>query len=170
MDPEFEIGRTRSSPSGSVLSRYGPYHNEASTTAQSFDKTQVVKQGYLKKKSPKGVKGIKAWQNRYFVLYGRELKYFVNEEAHKSNVPPKGVIQIACIEALALASDNRIHIGVQVQKRESDFRTFYLKAESIEEAQSWISSIQKVQESMVASGPVGKSPPMLSVALGFVTA
>ena len=168
MDPEFEIGRTRSSPSGSVLSRYGPYHNEASTTAQSFDKTQVVKQGYLKKKSPKGVKGIKAWQNRYFVLYGRELKYFVNEEAHKSNVPPKGVIQIACIEALALASDNRIHIGVQVQKRESDFRTFYLKAESIEEAQSWISSIQKVQESMVASGPVGKSPPMLSVALGFV--
>ncbi len=172
MDATGEIVRTRSSPSGSVLSRYGPYHNEASTAAngQRFAKGEVVKQGLLKKKSPKGVKGIKAWQSRYFVLFGTELKYFVNEEAYKNKVPPKGTIQVSCIEALALASDNRIHIGVQNQKRGSDFRTFYLKCETEEDAQSWISSVQKVQEALVTqAGPaVGTSPQLLSVALGFV--
>ena len=162
------IARTRSSPSGSVLSRYGPYHNEASTPTQAISKDTIVKQGQLRKKSPKGLHGIKVWQVRYFVLHGHEIRYYVTEDAFKSKIPPRGTIAIPSIEALALASDNRIHIGVQNQKRGSDFRTFYLKAESIEEAQSWFNSIQKVQEAMMSSSPVGKSPQLLSVVLGFI--
>ena len=46
------IARTRSSPSGSVFSRYGPYHNEASTPTQAISKDTIVKQGQLRKTWP----------------------------------------------------------------------------------------------------------------------
>lgn len=160
--------RTRTSPSGSVLSRYSNQDNLVQHVVQVYGSEHVVKQGVLRKKSPKGVKGIKIWQIRFFVLYGNMIKYFASEDAFKANIPPKGSIQLACIEALALASDNRIHIGVNNQKKGSDFRTFYLKAESIEEAQSWFNAIQQVQEAMLASrGTVAKSPQLLNVALGL---
>ena len=160
--------RTRTSPSGSVLSSYSNQDNLVQHVVQVIGSEHVVKQGVLRKKSPKGVKGIKIWQIRFFVLYGNMIKYFASEDAFKANIPPKGSIQLACIEALALASDNRIHIGVNNQKKGSDFRTFYLKAESIEEAQSWFNAIQRVQEAMLASrGTVAKSPQLLNVALGF---
>ena len=113
--------RTRTSPSGSVLSRYSNQDNLVQHVVQVIGSEHVVKQGVLRKKSPKGVKGIKIWQIRFFVLYGNMIKYFASEDAFKANIPPKGSIQLACIEALALASDNRIHIGVNNQKKGSDF-------------------------------------------------
>ena len=144
---------TRSSPSQSVLSQYSPYQGQqgSSSFRESLrsnydddsetssrentdefngkaDSNGYYMQGWLRKKSPKGMKGAKPWQNRYFVLAESDIRYYASDEVFKkSPSSPKGVIKIATIEALALASDNRIHIGVQKAYRKGNFRTFYLK-------------------------------------------
>eukprot|EP00954_Amorphochlora_amoebiformis_P020365 1338934-Amorphochlora_amoeboformis.AAC.1 len=38
-----------------------------------------IKQGWLKKKSPKGFGGFRQWQARYFILYSNQLLYYKKE-------------------------------------------------------------------------------------------
>ncbi|GAB5369724.1 hypothetical protein AAMO2058_001430100 [Amorphochlora amoebiformis] len=43
-----------------------------------------VLEGYLRKKSPKGIPGLKSWQQRYFVLTLDKLKYFPDPTCSKA--------------------------------------------------------------------------------------
>ena len=186
------LARTRSSPSQSVsvMSADSPYaqgngekgtgllatQRSASLSLASSNSggstptgagAAVKRSGWLKKKSPKGVKGVKPWQSRFFVLFESELRYYASEEHFRKSKgdQSKGTIEISKIEALALASDNRIHIGVQRIFRRSDFRTYYLRAEDFAEAQAWVCAIQAQQEVLMSRNVVRLEPRDLSVVL-----
>lgn len=54
--------------------------------------------GYLSKKSPDF---LKLWNNRYFVLENRMLKYFQNEDEFTNKLPPKGILNFEQVNVVS---------------------------------------------------------------------
>ena len=59
-----------------------------STGAELNSETVIVRQGYLKKKSPKALgkgKVVDVWQKRYFVLTTAQLKYYKDKQGAETS-------------------------------------------------------------------------------------
>jgi len=111
------------------------------TTKQRINRNQFndltlpqPKSGFLHKKSPALFAG---WQERYFVLKNRKLKYFKSNKPEDMHVP-KGVInfdQFSC--AISDMKDKLFSIKISgVENRE-----FELKAKTDEICQAWVSEL-----------------------------
>jgi len=104
----------------------------------TVDSVQVVMKGQLKKKSPKGLPGVHAWQTRWFELTPTALMYWelsVLESAEK-----KGRIILSDVIGV------RAH---QVKKDDHRFdlllrnkRLFELKSRTLAERDEWVSKLQ----------------------------
>lgn len=97
--------------------------------------------GYLRKKSPKTLFGMKRpWQKRYFVLYSDRLEYFKDEKdkAYTGQIP---VRMITNVEQLYHKADGcRFDITIEAD----NVRVFSLKTKDTNEAKLWVSEIKKI--------------------------
>jgi len=92
----------------------------------------IIIEGFLKKKSPKGIPGFKAWQQRYFVLTPDKLKYYPDLKKEKA----LGAVPILMIDRIDLAKlDKECRLDLILLGEQS--RKFALRAASKDLAHKW---------------------------------
>jgi flagellar hook-basal body complex protein FliE len=97
-----------------------------------------VLEGQLKKKSPAAGKG---WQTRWFVLHGSSparLSYF----KRRTDDEPAGYINLELLAA-CFATTELKHDGKGIKLMMLDQRTYYLKASTPQDAQTWVTAISQ---------------------------
>lgn len=97
-----------------------------------------VLEGPLKKKSPAAGKG---WQARWFVLHGvspARLSYF----KRRADNEPAGYINLELLAA-CFATTELKHDGKGIKLMMLDQRTYYLKASTPRDAQTWVAAISQ---------------------------
>jgi hypothetical protein len=97
-----------------------------------------VLEGPLKKKSPAAGKG---WQSRWFVLHGSNparLSYF----KRRTDDEPAGYINLELLAA-CFATTELKHDGKGIKLMMLDQRTYYLKASTPRDAQTWVAAISQ---------------------------
>jgi hypothetical protein len=67
--------------------------------------------GYMQKKSPDF---LKLWNNRYFVLENRMLKYFQNEDEFNKNLPPKGILNFEQVNVVSDFNEVTLRIDLRI--------------------------------------------------------
>uniref|UniRef100_A0A7S3YIB5 PIPK domain-containing protein n=1 Tax=Lotharella globosa TaxID=91324 RepID=A0A7S3YIB5_9EUKA len=93
--------------------------------------TKII-EGYLRKKSPKGLPGFKAWQQRYFVLTPSKLKYFHDPSCAKT----LGAVPISMIATVDIAKlDRECRFDLVLHGEQS--RKFQLRANNKTIASKW---------------------------------
>ncbi len=101
---------------------------ESETAARAI----VLMKGFLRKKSPKGIPGFKAWQQRYFELTPETIRYY-HDDTKAKNLGAIPVLMIDTIDVSKLAREYRFDL---ILKGEYS-RKFALRASSMEEAKRW---------------------------------
>ena len=71
------------------------------------------------------------------------MSYYAAKEDYEHGRAPRGVLGITKIEAIAIAASGRIHMSVA---NSGTFRTYYVKAESFEDANLWLEALRGEQE------------------------
>uniref|UniRef100_A0A7S0DCT9 Phosphatidylinositol-3,4,5-trisphosphate 3-phosphatase n=1 Tax=Amorphochlora amoebiformis TaxID=1561963 RepID=A0A7S0DCT9_9EUKA len=105
-----------------------------------------IKQGWLKKKSPKGFGGFRQWQARYFILYSNQLLYYKKE----NDRDPAGRVHFSMIEKILkgdkFESEHRIDIVCihHNAKRGKEKRKFCLRAYNQEDGERWYQDMVNV--------------------------
>jgi len=122
-----------------------------------------VKRARLKKKSPKTTvakKAVDAWQRRYFVLSGGELRYFKTEKAaHMSNGESLKSIRL---DEVLCATANPRHTDSFVVDLGRE-RKVKLQAGSEAERDAWVAAIEAAKggrpstENMASNGMAGST-------------
>jgi len=100
---------------------------------------EVLMRGFLKKKSPKGLRGMHAWQMRWFELNAKELRYW--------EVSMEGVVNLRGNVSLAeLLVGVRVHHtdGERIDLLLKSGRMFQLCAPSRVERDDWGKQLQQV--------------------------
>ena len=94
-----------------------------------------VLEGRLKKKSPAAGKG---WQARWFVLHGSpaRLSYFKRQ----TDEEPAGYIDLQLLAA-CFATTQQKHEGRGIKLMMLDQRTYYLRASTAKDAQTWVAAV-----------------------------
>ena len=87
--------------------------------------------GYMQKKSPDF---LKLWNNRYFVLENRMLKYFQNEEEFNNNLPPKGILNFEQVNVVSDFNEVTLRIDLRISGSQ---RVFQLKLKDENEFAEW---------------------------------
>ena len=98
-----------------------------------------IKQGWLKKKSPKGFGGFRSWQARFFILYSNQLVYYKKE----TDIQPAGKVYFSQI--LKIVKGERFETEFRVDiiciadsaKRGREKRKFCLRAYTRAEGEDW---------------------------------
>ena len=67
--------------------------------------------GYMQKKSPDF---LKLWNNRYFVLENRMLKYFQNGDEFNKNLPPKGILNFEQVNVVSDFNEVTLRIDLRI--------------------------------------------------------
>ena len=71
------------------------------------------------------------------------MSYYAAKEDYNQGRAPRGVLGITKIEAIAIAASGRIHMSVA---NSGTFRTYYMKAESFEDANLWLEALRGEQD------------------------
>ena len=71
------------------------------------------------------------------------MSYYAAKEDYSQGRAPRGVLGITKIEAIAIAASGRIHMSVA---NSGTFRTYYMKAESFEDANLWLEALRGEQD------------------------
>lgn len=97
---------------------------------------EVIMKGFMKKKSPKGLKGFHAWQMRWFELTKKKLAYW--EVSMEGAVDVKGAVEMADIAGV------RKHVkdGERLDLKLKNGRLFELCAPSNAERDEWTTKLQ----------------------------
>eukprot|EP00053_Salpingoeca_punica_P011670 m.104030 g.104030 ORF g.104030 m.104030 type:complete len:457 (-) comp15737_c0_seq2:555-1925(-) len=136
-------------------------------------------EGYLIKspplKTPTG-SSMKSWRKRFFVIHAPPfpqetvIRYYADQEAHRSAVEPKGEIPLSQITAVKAVAGHSRHANMfQI---ETQTRMFFLSAPTVEEMHKWIYSIRKLlKQSYDPSLPDnGTGKPLLLIPTGAASA
>lgn len=107
-----------------------------------------VLEGPLKKKSPAAGKG---WQARWFVLHGARISYF----KRRTDDEPAGFINLELLAA-CFATTELKHEGKGIKMMMLDRRTYYLKASTPQDAQTWVAAVSQAAASSAAESGVGE--------------
>lgn len=114
----------------------------------NVDDLEIMK-GILKKKSPKGLPGFKAWQQRYFILTPTKFKYFHDARCTKV----LGAVPIGMIEKVDISKlEKECRIDLILHGESS--RKFQLRALDKESANKWNVALS---ETIQLSGAEGES-------------
>lgn len=95
----------------------------------------ISKQGFLSKL---GAKGFKAWQKRYFTLVGKQLSYKKQKEDPDST---KKTINLNKVDYVAPAPEAKKPYAFKLWIKNE--RLLYLQADSANELNSWVETIEK---------------------------
>ena len=71
------------------------------------------------------------------------MSYYAAKEDYSQGRAPRGVLGITKIEAIAIAASGRSHMSVA---NSGTFRTYYMKAESFEDANLWLEALRGEQD------------------------
>jgi len=110
-----------------------------------------VLEGPLKKKSPAAGKG---WQSRWFVLHGSNparLSYF----KRRTDDEPAGFINLELLAA-CFATTELKHEGKGIKMMMLDRRTYYLKASTPNDAQTWVAAVSQAAARSAAGSGAGE--------------
>eukprot|EP00466_Bigelowiella_natans_P014246 jgi/Bigna1/81671/fgenesh1_pg.82_\ len=110
------------------------------------NQTRII-EGYLKKKSPKGLPGLKAWQQRYFVLTPEKLKYFHDPSCAKT----LGAIPVLMIEKVDISKLDREYRFDLILSGEQS-RKFNLRASNKAMATKWHLALMETLELAKSEG------------------
>jgi hypothetical protein len=110
-----------------------------------------IHQGYLIKSPPLKTPthaSMKAWRKRYFVVHAPPfpqetvIRYYSDQESHRSAVEPKGEIPLSQISAVKPVPGTARHANMF--EITTHTRSFFLSAPTVEEMHRWIYTIRKL--------------------------
>jgi len=122
---------------------------------------EIIKAGYLTKSPPEKSGRVAQWHKRWFVLADSRLvypvapryvrlEYYQSEEEAKRLADPKGVIKLS--ECREIANRESIKGHKFVFDVCTHGRVYHLAAESIEEKQQWIGTLNRVLSTGLMEG------------------
>jgi hypothetical protein len=94
---------------------------------------QTIKEGQLYKRGKINTE----WRLRLFVLNGKQLAYFKGGKH-----TPSGIIELKDVRSVSEIN------GDGIFKVETPLRTYDIKGDSIEDAQSWIRAVREAMSSL----------------------
>lgn len=109
-----------------------------------MDGGRVVLKGYLRKKSPKGITGMRAWQKRYFHLFETSLAYGKTSDLRHA----QGALPLLEVTAIELVAGKPTRFRFDVANRRFD-----LEASSPDEAENWVAAMKQCWQTARASAP-----------------
>jgi len=115
------------------VSRYWNVTDLEQFHSQGFDKV-----GYLKKRDPHNVGG---WKKRWFTLKGKTLAYYRREREELAEIDLKKVLELKGPEP---GGNFEQQCSFQIVLQE---RVFHLRADTPQEAETWISALKHTQVS-----------------------
>ncbi len=129
-----------------------PYYMQAAT------RESILLEGYLKKKSPKAILGLRPWQERYFVLWGHQLCYYKKKDDVGDESKVLGYLLVEnMVGAEAPSEKGADRFDVVLAGVE---RRFELQAESASVCSTWVNTISNVLKEY------GKKPKALAPPTG----
>ena len=118
----------------------------ATTSVDPNAEAVVVRQGYLKKKSPKALgkgKVVDVWQKRYFVLTGAQLKYYKDKNgAETSTSSRRDPLKMIAMAQVHSAAPNPKHLDMLTIDLGAE-RKVKLQAASEEDRDAWVVAIEQ---------------------------
>lgn len=102
--------------------------------SESFQSPQNTLSGYLLKKTTKG-----EWQKRYFEINGSYLTYYKTQKMTKL----LAALSIPQVGAIKLLGETEAGVEFQIDIKD---RQYVLRASSMVEAQTWVSTLTKVRD------------------------
>jgi hypothetical protein len=109
--------------------------------------TQKDMEGFLRKKSPKGLSGVAVWQKRYFVLDRKErrLMYYKNNknEALLGSIDMDEVASVGAVVS-STAKHREKHRFTVHMKSTAKKKAFHLWADSGFLTKSWVDAIRQL--------------------------
>jgi hypothetical protein len=116
--------------------------DEAGPSSSSHEHVfEVIFQGFLQKKSPRGFLGKHMWQNRYFVLGKDSLSYYHDKPEWAAQKPPLGVIRCDMIREI-LVPEESSHAGLRFDVVAVGGRMFELMAPSERSCINWVKTLR----------------------------
>lgn len=103
---------------------------------------RIIKEGFLHKKSPKGIKGFRQWQKRYFVIDTKNIRYYKGFDGKP--VGFGGDIPLLEIQNVEFLPDRRIGCRFDIKVR--NHRTYCLHGDTPDEVIDWIKAIHRAIE------------------------
>eukprot|EP01052_Picozoa_sp_SAG31_P019001 SAG31_NODE_1368_length_8614_cov_12.018203_2_plen_1072_part_00 len=95
--------------------------------------------GFMQKMIPRAkIKGVKAWQRRYFVLKHCILYYY--KQQPQEGAAPQGEIRLDQLRSLTLNGNKRGGLGMKLSVGR---RVFYLMVQNLEELNMWVDAIDR---------------------------
>lgn len=91
----------------------------------------------MMEKRPYGFAWSKAWKNRFFVLQGKQLSYYLSSVDFENGGSPRDVIDISCINTVLEIVPKTTEFNVIV-----DGATYSYKCSNEKEQQQWTSALQ----------------------------
>ena len=113
---------------------------------------EVLMKGFLKKKSPKGLPGMHAWQMRWFELTAEHITYW--EISMEGEVEEKGAIEVVDLAGVRNHQSDGERLDLLMKKG----RLFQLCAPNADERDAWGKAISEALLAVLTGGDAAAAP------------